>query len=177
MVGGFHGMLLLSAKHSRSLFWWEGTMWKEVRETIERTSDTVCSSGRISPYLCEGHIESTSIWSKSLARYVPRLCIVCGWNLERRHYDRRHWGIGEDGSEIHARRLNAKEVLTANNFIFPVADGTVKTPGGDQRLRPSTLIRDCPQRGEEQEVFRAESDGLPSSKPSSRWLNTRWCGS
>ena len=76
-----------------------------------------------------------------------------------------------DASEIHARRLNAKEVLTpmnGDNFIFPVADGTVKTPGGDQRLRPSTLIRDRPQRGEEQEVFRGESDGLPSSKPSSR---------
>ena len=44
-----------------------------------------------------------------------------------------------DTSEIRARRLNAKEVLTpmnGDNFIFPVADGTVKTPGGDQRLRP-----------------------------------------
>ena len=32
-----------------------------------------------------------------------------------------------DASEIHARRLNAKEVLTQmkdDNFIFPVADGT-----------------------------------------------------
>ena len=34
-----------------------------------------------------------------------------------------------DASELHARRLNAKEVLTrqrSGNFIFPVADGTVK---------------------------------------------------
>ena len=33
-----------------------------------------------------------------------------------------------DASELHARRLNAKEVLTpqrSGNFIFPVADGTV----------------------------------------------------
>ena len=46
-----------------------------------------------------------------------------------------------DASEIHARRLNAKEVLTTvkgEHFIFPVADGTVKTPGGDRRQRPST---------------------------------------
>ena len=28
--------------------------------------------------------------AKSLARYIPRLCIVCGWNLERRHFGRRH---------------------------------------------------------------------------------------
>ena len=36
-----------------------------------------------------------------------------------------------DVSEIHARRLNAKEVLTprSGNFIFPVADGTVKIFG------------------------------------------------
>ena len=46
-----------------------------------------------------------------------------------------------DASEIHARRLNAKCVLTpmkGDNYIFPVADGTVETPGGDRRLRPST---------------------------------------
>ena len=56
-------------------------------------------------------------------------------------------------SELHARRLNAKEVLTSmkgDNFICPVADGTVKTAGGDRRLKPSTLIRDRHERGEEQ---------------------------
>ena len=37
-----------------------------------------------------------------------------------------------DASELHARRLNAQEVLTpqrSGNFIFPVADGTVKIFG------------------------------------------------
>ena len=37
-----------------------------------------------------------------------------------------------DASELHARRLQAKEVLTpqrSGNFIFPVADGTVKIFG------------------------------------------------
>ena len=37
-----------------------------------------------------------------------------------------------DASEIHAKRLNAKEVLTPmndENFIFQVADGTVKLSG------------------------------------------------
>ena len=62
-----------------------------------------------------------------------------------------------DASEIHAKRLNAKEVLTrmsGDNFIFPVADGIVKVSGGDQRLRTSTLTRDRPERGEEQEILR-----------------------
>ena len=65
-----------------------------------------------------------------------------------------------DASEFHTKRLDAKEVLTpmsGEKFIFPVADGTVKTPGGDRRLKPSTIIRDRPERGEEQEVFRGES--------------------
>ena len=73
-----------------------------------------------------------------------------------------------DASELHARRLNAKEVLspmTGETFIFPVADGTVKTPGGDRRQRPSKLIRYRPGRGEEQEVFRGESDELSSPNP------------
>ena len=68
-----------------------------------------------------------------------------------------------DASEIQAKRLNAKEVLTpmsGDNFLFPIADGTVKVSGGDQRLRTSTLIRDRPERGEEQEVLRGESDSL-----------------
>ena len=66
-----------------------------------------------------------------------------------------------DASELHARRLNAKEVLTpqrSGNFIFQVADGTVKIFGRGQRLRTSTLTRDRPERGEEREVLRGNSD-------------------
>ena len=45
-----------------------------------------------------------------------------------------------DASELHARRLNAKEVLTpmnGENFIFPITGGTVNISGGDQVLRIS----------------------------------------
>ena len=64
-----------------------------------------------------------------------------------------------DASELYARRLNAKEVLTqmkGDNFMFQVADGIVKISGRDRRLKPFILIRDRPERGEEQEVFRVE---------------------
>ena len=40
-----------------------------------------------------------------------------------------------DASEIYSKRLNAKEVIFLKengNFIFPVADGRIKLPGGDQ---------------------------------------------
>ena len=66
-----------------------------------------------------------------------------------------------DASELHARSLNAKEVLTlqrSGNFIFPVADGTVKIFGRDQRLRTSTLTQDPLERGEEQQILQGYSD-------------------
>ena len=48
-----------------------------------------------------------------------------------------------DASEIYSKRLNAKEVIfpQKGEFIFPIADGRIKTPGEDQELRTSTLIR------------------------------------
>ena len=54
-------------------------------------SNTVWSNGRPSPCFCQRPIETTSIWSLSLARYIPRICAaVRGGNLERRHLGRRH---------------------------------------------------------------------------------------
>ena len=50
-----------------------------------------------------------------------------------------------DASELHDRRLNAKEVLTPQrrgHFIFPVADGTVKIFAREARLRTSFSIQD-----------------------------------
>ena len=50
-------------------------------------------------------------------------------------------------SEIYSERLNAKQVIFPKEnvtFIFPVADGRIKLPGGDQDLRTSTSIRDRP---------------------------------
>ena len=38
-------------------------------------------------------------------------------------------------------------------FIFTVADGRIKLPGGDQDLRTSTSIEDRPIRGESQVDF------------------------
>ena len=46
-----------------------------------------------------------------------------------------------DASEIHAKRPDAKEVLTpmkGDKLILPIADGTVKLSGGDKVLRTSS---------------------------------------
>ena len=60
------------------------------------------------------------------------------------------------------KRLNAKEVIChkeKGEFIFPIADGRIKTLGGDQDLRTSTLIRPRPSRGEGHIDFLGESEG------------------
>ena len=66
-----------------------------------------------------------------------------------------------DASEIYSKRLNAKEVIfpQKGEFTFPIADGRIKTPGEDQELRTSTLIRPRPNRGEGHIDFLGESEG------------------
>ena len=67
-----------------------------------------------------------------------------------------------DASEIYSKRLNAKEVIfpkEKGNIIFPIADGRIKLPGGDQDLRTSTLVRERPIRGESHVDFLGESEG------------------
>ena len=67
-----------------------------------------------------------------------------------------------DASEIYAKRLNAKGSNISERkwkFIFPAADGRIKTLGGDQELRTSTLIRHRPMQGEGHVDFLGESEG------------------
>ena len=67
-----------------------------------------------------------------------------------------------DASDMHARRLKAKEVITLkrdDNFILPIANGKVKLSGGDQVLKISIFLQDNLGRGEEREGFRGDPDG------------------
>ena len=75
-----------------------------------------------------------------------------------------------DASEIYSTRLNAKEAIfpkEKGEFIFPIADGRIKTLGGDQDLRTSTLVRHRPIQGESNIDFLGESEGsLPQLQDS-----------
>ena len=74
-----------------------------------------------------------------------------------------------DASEIYSKRLSAKEVIfpKTRKIHFPAADGRIKTLGGDQDLRKSTLVREHPIRGESQRDFLGESEGsLPPPQDS-----------
>ena len=60
-------------------------------------------------------------------------------------------------SDIYSKRLNAKEVIfpKTGEFIFPIADGRIKTLGGDQDLR----VRHRRLQGESNIDFLGESEG------------------
>ena len=61
-----------------------------------------------------------------------------------------------DASEIYSKRLNAKEVIfTKENgeFFVAVPDGRIKTLGGDQEMRTSTLVRHRPIQGASNVIF------------------------
>ena len=73
------------------------TLRTATRRTIHRTNNTVWFDGRFSPYFCQRPVATASARPESLTMNIPRLCILRGGNLERRHLDRRQWGIGTDG--------------------------------------------------------------------------------
>ena len=93
-------------------------------------------------------VATASVRSKSLAKYIPGLCVTRGgiWKGNI---------LVADVEEL--EKMDASEIPAENGekMIFPVANGTVKLSGGDQVLRTSTSIRDRPDRGE----FQGESDG------------------
>ena len=56
----------------RIFLWWEDTLWKAVRNDLWRTSSTVWSNDRMSPYFCWRLVTTASIRSWSLARDISR---------------------------------------------------------------------------------------------------------
>ena len=87
-----------------------------------------------------------------------------------------------DASEIYSKRLNAKEVIflkEKGEFTFPIADGRIKTPGEDQDLRTSTLVRPRPSRGEghiEREDNRIAKQSLAAESAETRRAPRRSLG-
>ena len=82
MVGRFHGMLYLSRNIQDLLSYGKTPYEKRLGEPFARPKNTVWCNGLISPYFGERHIETTSMLSKNLAKYLPWIRSVRGENLE-----------------------------------------------------------------------------------------------
>ena len=55
-----------------------------------------------------------------------------------------------DASEIYSKKTQCErgDISQTRRIYFPIADGRIKTPGEDQELRTSTLVRPRPIQGE-----------------------------
>ena len=115
----------------------------------------------VSLYNCERSVPNPSIWKESFTWIVPRIRSSRGGNLEGWRADCRPWGVGNDG-RIGTRKDSMRNrwyFPNKENLIFPIADGRIKTPVGDQELRTSTLILQRPIQGESHVDFLGESEG------------------
>ena len=115
--------------------WWAVSMERSVQDlladgktpherrfwrTIQRASHSVWLHGRIS-YFCEGPVKNPPTVSESVTQNIPWKCIVAGgiWKGDILVADIEELDV-LDASEIHARRLNAKEILTPKRWTFHV---------------------------------------------------------
>ena len=162
MVGRFHGMLYLSAKRTRPMKDVLGNHlkdrlfhlvhWLSIPLQLRRTTQESISSERKSYLECSSDMHCTrGEFGRGdvLVAYLEEFETM-------------------DASEIYSKRLNAKEVIfpkEKGEFNFPIADGRIKTLGGDKDLRTSTFVQHRPIQGEGQRDFVGESEGSPPSPP------------
>ena len=92
LVGRFHGMLHLSAKHSRSLVWW-GVLENLLKDQSFRLVHWLS----ITQFLRKIIQESINLERKSFLDCSLDTRFVRGRNLEGWHIGCRPWGVGDDG--------------------------------------------------------------------------------
>ena len=117
----------------------------------------------ISSYFFERPVKTPPVQRKSSARNVPRVCIVCGWHLERRQFGRRHCVVGKCGrvrhpcSETQCKGTRRTMVKTSFSRAQMEQLNCLEEIRFSQK---SALMRDQPQRGEELSGdLRGSSDG------------------
>ena len=152
-------MLHLSAKRHRFIIWWE---------------DPIIPFGSLveyHPFTAKDQSRIHQFGKKVLPRLFLGYALYAGgiWKGDELIADLEELET-MDASEICSKRLNAKEVIFPKEkgvFIFPIVDGRIKTRGGDQDLRTSTLVRHRPIEGESNIDFLGESEGsLPQPQDS-----------
>ena len=97
--------------------------------------------------------------------------LYSGWNLEGWRTDRRPWGVGDDGrigNLLEKTQCQRCDISQSKKFYsFQSQMDEIKTLGGDQELRTSTLVRPRPIQGESNIDFLGESEGsLPQPQDS-----------
>ena len=74
----------------------------------------------------------------------------------------RPWGVGDDGrigNLLEKTQCERGDISQTRRIYFPISDGRIKLPGGDQDLKTSTLVRHQPIQGESNIDFLGKSEG------------------
>ena len=143
--------------------WWADSMecYTYLRNVTDLLSDgktpnerrfPFCSLVEYHPITAKGQSRIHQFGKKVLPGLFLGYALYAGeiWKGDVLVADLEEWET-MDASEIYSKRLNAKEVIfpkEKGEVIFPIADGRIKTLGGDQDLRTSTLARHRPIQGE-----------------------------
>ena len=179
--GRIHGILLQSAKYSRSFVWWEKPY--EERFGIPFNIPVTPSGAMV-----ECHLISVKDLSR-LHQFGPKVLPgkFLGYALNADGIWKGDILIADieeleqmDASELHAWRLNAKEVSTpirGDNFIFPVADGTVQNFWRSSASENFHLNHGSPRPRRRTRSSSRRIRRTLFSITTSRWLYTGWCGS
>ena len=154
-------------------------LWSDGKTPYERRFGIPCN-GQVIPFgaMVENHpisAKDPSKWHQFCLKVLPGKFL--GYALYAAN--RRHWRVGGDG-RIRTPRQKAQEVLTpmkSDNFLIPSRGWNrqslwrrstcenIHLDKGSSRTRRGT-------RSSSRRLRRT-----PFSNTSSRWLNTRWCGS
>ena len=178
MVGGFHGMLLLFAKHSRSLVWRERTPYERrfgmpfngpvipfgaMVEYHPISAKDISRPRQIGPKVLPGIFLCYALYAEESGKETS-------WSQTLRNW--RRW-THQNSTRKDSMQREVLTPMSGEKFMLPIADGKVRLSGGDQVLRTSTLIRDSPDRGEEQGNLQGEPD-RSSSTATSRLIVVWW---
>ena len=127
--------------------------WREMRTRVDQESATVGPSA--AAYVTSSPMPKPALWSRT-AFSSARLGVLMTL------------GPGIPTAHRKSTRKDSKWYFpNKENLFFPIADGRIKTPGGDQELRTSTLVRHRPIQGESNLDFLGESEGsLPQPRDS-----------
>ena len=152
-------------RNTQDLVWWEDSIRKVIRRTISW------------PGLSRGRIKYPHSSDKELSRlhqFGPEVlsnvflgyALHAGRILERRHLDRRHWGLGTYGRIWNLwQRLNAKEVLSYEWWKVHFSGRRWNNQHFWRRSDSENILLNpgSSRRGEEQGNLRGESDEFSST--------------
>ena len=95
---------------------------QERQSGLRWSAKVICEVSKTSWQMGKHLVKGGSV-SKSLARHIPRICIVRGRHVERRHIGCRNWGVGEYGrvknSSSKKKRKRCVDATKVKTFYIP----------------------------------------------------------